>query len=1010
MTPRTRTRTRAAAGALTLAATVASCGLLAAPAHAAPTDEAAQASVLRGTIAGADLATVLGATRGTANPGTSAGALDVAALNRLLGFDLGGLNIPLGELVSLGDLGVASATSTATADGDATATAVTAGSDLDAVRGTTGDAAELDLTHFFASIGAEGLTDAILDEATLALGALGATATVKDGAIIDGEGDGSPGDYAIAGSSIELHSAAIGDLLVAIDGQLDAVGTSLTEIVTSQAVKDEVANGLTAVDLPAHVIVPTDVVAEARGIDAALAGLVDTLIPAEGLTRGAVTVRADGTIAVDLAQPHGGSLSGLPANTALLSGEVLATVNEDLTQVLASITDGLTEKVVAAISPVEVRIGADLAVTSSTDETAIIAAIAGQTVEETLAQLESLGLADVVVLVEGYLDTLSLGGLIPHEELLGETVGDLAGVLDLVQAPIVDALLGADVATGSADAVVPLGSLLAGNTTPAIDVQVTALQAGADVDGIAEAVTGVFGPAAATALAWTVAPATGAVQEALGDQLGLALDPILSQLLGATDALFDGIDEHLAVTLNHQPEELFLEGDSSFTVEAALVEVAGISLGLGSASVAADESWTTTISADPDTVERGDVVTVTGEGFSPFEEVTVTVDGTDTGTTTADEDGALIPFVWHVPEDASPGDVPVSAIGAISQTEARDSVTITASETPAGLTPTVRIPEQVQPGETVTVELEGWAPVEIVTLTLEEDGEPVTSFEPVETTTDEGGSGEAEIIIPTTVTPGAEIEVVGRGESGEGRDDTAVPTDEQVPVDPGTDGGSDGGTDPVDPGTEGSDNGSDGGSDGSDDGSDGGTNGGSDGDSDPVDPGTGDGSDGTDGSTDPGTDGSDGGTDDGSTDGGTDDGSDGTDGTDGTDPSTDSGSDGTDDSTDPVDPGTDGGTDGSDGSDGTDGTDGADGTDGSDGSDGSDGGTDPGADDRDPSTTSSVPASPADPTDGGSPETSAPSLARTGVDGSVAATVAGGGVLALLAGAALLLTRRRVRG
>ncbi|WP_345436968.1 choice-of-anchor G family protein, partial [Microbacterium gilvum] len=664
----------------------------------------ALAAILSGDLAGIDLADIVYAQSAySAAPGPNQGTLEVELLNQALDVDLGTLNIPLLELLSLGDLGAAFTQGTSSDATSSRAETSTIGQngvvDLDAVLGSTTNAAELDLTELFASIGVDGLTDAILDEASLTLGALASIAEVTDGGVIETGDDAVPGEYVIAGSHIQLHSPLVGQLLTTIDDTLGGLGTTLDEVVGSQGVVDGIAGGLGTLDLPLLEVDTTGTTVSVDGVDAALAGIVDSLIPAEGLGADAVKVFPDGSIDIDLAQLHEGGLNNLPANTPLLSDTVLAGVTDELTDILDSIVDGLLETVTAALSSATVNVQVDLAVTLATDEGLVTDAVSdilsGKTVSEVLDLLSVLGLGAVADLVNGLLDVLSLGGLIPLDELLGSTVGSLAGVLDLVLSPIVDTLVGSDVATVSADVVVPFGGLLAGTPAAVVDTEVTLLGdnplLGELLGDVTSTLTGAVDPllesTVNTTLATIVPTLTSTLASLLDDvdggPLDLALDPILSQLLGAVDGLVDGLSGVLAITLNHQPTP-YLPGENDFTVNAVNVNVLSgvVDLSLASSSVRALTEavveYETSISADPGSVEPGETVTITGDGFEPLETVVINIDGVDVGTTTADEDGVLVPFEYDVPGDAAAETgVVVIATGEVSDTPATDTFDIT---------------------------------------------------------------------------------------------------------------------------------------------------------------------------------------------------------------------------------------------------------------------------------------------------------------------------------------------
>src|SRR5699024_10353293 len=132
----------------------------------------------------------------------------------------------------------------------------------------------------------------------------------------------------------------------------------------------------------------------------------------------------------------------------------------------------------------------------------------------------------------------------------------------------------------------------------------------------------------------------------LGDSLGLLtdLEPVVDEITGplATEVVgpvLDVVNEVVAVTVNVQPEQGDLGAESS-TVRAVQVTVlpaaplAQVNLASSTVRGTAVE-LEPSVTVDPDEVEPGDEVTVSGEGFLPDSPVTVVVtdaDGNEVGT------------------------------------------------------------------------------------------------------------------------------------------------------------------------------------------------------------------------------------------------------------------------------------------------------------------------------------------------------------------------------------------
>ncbi|GAB6939057.1 hypothetical protein JCM11754A_25840 [Isoptericola variabilis] len=192
-----------------------------------------------------------------------------------------------------------------------------------------------------------------------------------------------------------------------------------------------------------------------------------------------------------------------------------------------------------------------------------------------------------------------------------------------------------------------------------------------------------------------------------------------------------------------------------------------------------------TVAVDPGTVPAGGTTTVTGEGFTPGEDVTVQLTD-DTGnpvgnpvTTTAEDDGT-ISVDLPVPADTTPGDLTVVAT---------DS-TGAAAEAPLAVTaaPTIAVdPGTVPAGGTTTVTGEGFTPGGEVSVQLvDADGDPVG--DPVTTTAGDDGTIEVDVPVPADTTPG-DLAVVATDASGATAEAPLVVTGPERPTltaDPGS--------------------------------------------------------------------------------------------------------------------------------------------------------------------------------------------------------------------------------
>ncbi|MVT25991.1 choice-of-anchor G family protein, partial [Nesterenkonia alkaliphila] len=225
-----------------------------------------------------------------------------------------------------------------------------------------------------------------------------------------------------------------------------------------------------------------------------------------------------------------------------------------------------------------------------------------------------------------------------------------------------------------------IGELLAGNADDLVTI---------NTSGVVGELLNLLGLGSVTELANDlVGLLTGALGDSLdvlGDLEGVVDDitgPLATEVVGP---LLEVVNQVVAVTVNAQPGVGDL-GEGSSTVRAVEINLLPNSplatVQLASSTVrGTDVVYETSISANPDVVEQGAETVVTGEGFAPGENVTVSIPGEDGVETTANDDGT-ISVTLPVPDDYGIGPVDVTAVGDVSETPA--STTITVIEPDAG--------------------------------------------------------------------------------------------------------------------------------------------------------------------------------------------------------------------------------------------------------------------------------------------------------------------------------------
>ncbi|MGK9220587.1 choice-of-anchor G family protein, partial [Microbacterium barkeri] len=488
---------------------------------------------------------------------------------------------------------------------------------------SVGQPASLDLTALLSQVISEELTDTVLSEAGITIGAVGSQ--------IEKNGTDVTSLYRIADLQLNLTSPVLADTTTLVDNVLDPVlapvnalvgeGGAISTLVTSLVSALDAINvlGLGGIDAS---------VAE-LGLDTtALTNSLQTELLAAPLDNSTATEPAsvsidlsNGSISVDLGAlllQAGGytDLNELPANTSVLTDEVVNAVVGGVTDALTgtgpnSLTTKLTNLISDGIYGVGVNLDLNLAVS-----------LLGIPATNTTVSLQGDGGGQAtlggVLGVEGYAPA-SL-------EIADE--GILGGLLGLVT-PLLDPVVG------------QLGGIL----QPVIDTLVT---------NLSTTVNGVVNPI-------------------VTNLMDNALEPVLSQVA--------------ELTINEQPAEGDLGAGSSTVraLSVNLLPILGdasVTLELGSSSVRALDVvvYDTSITAEPGSVEAGETVTITGAGFAPNETVTITIDGVVVGTATTDADGdgfAEFTFDYTVPADAEPqAGVVVVAEGDVSQTPAQDTFDI----------------------------------------------------------------------------------------------------------------------------------------------------------------------------------------------------------------------------------------------------------------------------------------------------------------------------------------------
>ncbi len=418
------------------------------PAAAEPGDDSEalaqliDGSVLEGLDADALADLVAAVSTESGNPsdvGPNPATIDAALLDETALLDLGLLSLPLigdgsnGGLLNLGPDAAAGllngyAASPTAEESLAASGAVGADGSIDADAGSSTEAATLDLTALLGQVGVDGLTDEIVDQVALELGALASRAEQTQ--------PGDPaGEYLLAGAEVQLHSPLVDGLAGTVQ---DTVG-ELEGTVNGALGPDGAVQGL----LDAVTIAPANlgvgpislatVDFGAPTVDATvdLTAVTDDILVGQ-ISEGAVTIDlSTGTIAIDLEQLHADGLNGLDPNTNLLTtGEI-----NQVTTAITNLLDDLLDNVAQALD--DAILGTAVTVDLHPSVTLLSGVVGDANVGATLAGT----LGDFLGVTETDPD-LDVTGSVSLSLLVTELELDASGLLNLLE-PVITAALGA---------------------------------------------------------------------------------------------------------------------------------------------------------------------------------------------------------------------------------------------------------------------------------------------------------------------------------------------------------------------------------------------------------------------------------------------------------------------------------------------------------------------------------------------------------------------------------------
>ncbi|MGX1735687.1 choice-of-anchor G family protein, partial [Glutamicibacter sp. NPDC055354] len=465
-----RSATTGLAFGTTTAVFAASAVLCAAPANAFSPEDPSQAQA---HIIDLDLSTFDIAGSGftqqsfptDANLGADTSQLDVGLLADET-IDLGdGIQLPLlknaeGDgLIDLGSLGALNSYSLADTETHSRASsgAVTDGGAV-AVSPNTGvgaDPAYIDLGALFDQANIDILTDQILDEARIELGALASEAESNED-VVDVK------DYVIAGAELELSSPLVGTLGTTLGETFQTAVDPVSGLVEPGGALDSL---LQSVRAAAEVIPLVDVNAATvtiDGLDTVGDTIVDELISTPiANDSGSISIDlGTGDIHVDLAkliEENGSDLNSFDPNTPLIGETVLNAIANGITESLSGISTKATTIVESALNDLNVKL--DLNVTAGTFP---LTATGGVLIEGSLAQFA--GTESPAPTAKTQLDLL---GIIPVGSLLNPITAAVASGITTTTGPLVQGVLD-NVGNGLGGIVDPVVAVVADGLEPVL--------------------------------------------------------------------------------------------------------------------------------------------------------------------------------------------------------------------------------------------------------------------------------------------------------------------------------------------------------------------------------------------------------------------------------------------------------------------------------------------------------------------------------------------------------------
>lgn len=285
-------------------------------------------------------------------------------------------------------------------------------------------------------LGLSGVTDQVVDDLTLELGAIASTA--------DSNGEADNSDYVVADGILTVSSPAVGEISGALDTLVDDTGATLEDVIGDEGLVNDLASLGVNVDLGAvgEISIAGDDATVSVEVRDALNSVVENIIneKLEDESGIASIDLATGDIKIDLAKIVKGAdatdLNGLDPNTQVLTSDTISSITTAVADALGTLTGKVTETLTDALNDVHLKINLPAEIRALF----VTVASGNITVDATLGQLAGTDESDPTITTD-----MDLLGVIPIGELLTAITDPLVTALLDITEPLIGGILTATV-------------------------------------------------------------------------------------------------------------------------------------------------------------------------------------------------------------------------------------------------------------------------------------------------------------------------------------------------------------------------------------------------------------------------------------------------------------------------------------------------------------------------------------------------------------------------------------